>query len=580
LTPATAFISMRPSYLFLVVISLSLASDPASGKDRWNELNIGPFYIDYRSQPEAAREALDQLEQTRWVLGGLLESKDLPSLWPIHVVLIKDAKTNPAGFVRRQTLSNDSETEAAGFVPQNGRLICVLAPGQRLPLGQVAGTLLDANTPRLPAEAESGLRQLFASLEAKGSKVSWGGSVPHPDLAWARMQLFATKFEYGLSFHIFISALKTGSSIRVAERNAFGKDPDVLEKEAAVNLAQGHWEATSVSGRPLDPKRDFGEHTIDGAVVDAYLADAELDSDPKAAEAAYKAAVESGGEAMPLGYQGLAALAVRGKQDPNAFLEDAVRAGSASAPVYVDLAKNKSTDEALTLLKKASQLNPLWAEPIYAEAQLTEDAQQKEALLKKAVQLEPRVTRYWVELAQLQTTDGHALSAQASWLQAEDSAGTESERQKIHQQRLDSEQQRLNAAEAERRRERDAAHLENQRALDAETARIRAAEEKANQRTSAEAEETKPENVVPWEDTVPKRKLVGRLTRVECLKRGQRITVQDARGQMVLLFLAKTDAGTLACGPQQPSPKVTISYAAEPDQDLRTAGRVLTLSTQ
>ena len=455
-----------------------------------------------------------------------------------------------------------------------------MTPGQHLSLGQVAGILLDANTPRLPAEAESGLRQLFDSLNAKGSKVSWGGPVPHPELAWSRMQLFATKFEYGLSFHIFISALKTGSSIRVAERNAFGKDPDVLEKEVAANLAQGHWEATSVSGRPLDPKRDFGEHTIDGAVVDAYLADAELGSNPKAAEAAYKAAVESGGEAMPLGYQGLAALAIRDKQDPSAFLEDAVRAGSSSAPVYVELAKTKSPDEALTLLKKASQLNPLWAGPIYAEAQLADDPQSKESLLRKAVQLEPRQTSYWIELAQLQATDGHAPAAQASWLQAEDSAATESERQQIHQQRLSSEQQRLEAAEADQRRERESAHLDNQRALDAETARIHAAEEKANQRLSTEADGSKPENVVPWEDTIPKRKLVGRLTRVECLKRGERITVQDTRGQTVLLFVASTDAGNLSCGPQKPSPRVTISYAAEPDNDLHTAGRVVTLSVQ
>ncbi len=535
----------------------------SGARERWSELNIGPFYVDFQGQADAGRDVLNQLEQVRWVLGGLLESKDLPSVWPIRVVLSKDAKTNPDGFV---------------FA--NGRYLLASAPGQSIPLGQVAGILLDANTPRLPPDAESGLRQLFGTLQAKGSKVVWGGPVPRPDLAWARMQLFATKFEYGLSFHIFVAALRDGSGIRVAERNAFGKEPDVLEKEAAANLAQGHWEAAGVSGRPLDPKRDFGQHVVEGTAVEAYLADGKLKSDPNAAVEAYKAAIEAGGDGIALGYEGLAALATIGGRDPSAALEDAMRAGSTSAPVYLAAAKGKPDDEAMPLLKKAAQLNPRWAEPVYQQAQSTEDPAAKEQLLKQAVQLDPRGTKYWVDLAQVQTTDGHAVAAQGSWLRAEDSAATDSEREKIHAARLGSEQQRLNAAEAERERERNAVHLENQRAEDAETARIRAAEEKANQRLSAAAEGSKPETVVPWEDTVPKRKLEGRLTRVECLKHSARITVNDKGGRSLILLLAQPEPANLACGSQQPAPRVTVIYAVEKDDQAHTDGRVLTLLMQ
>ncbi len=257
----------------------------ASAKEDWTELNIGPFYVDAETDAAAARDTLTQLEQLRWVLGGLLESKDLQSVWPIRVLLTRNEKTNPNEFVW-----------------QNGQCLLVTSPRNRVPLDQVAGILLDANTPRLPHQVESGLRQLFSTLEAHGSRVTWGAPPPHPDLDWARMQLFATKFEYSLSFHIFLNALRSGSTLRVAERNAFGKEAQVLEDEANAHFASRDWQAVPVSGRPLDPKRDFGEHALEGVVANMYLADAELATDTKAAEAAYKSGIEAGDGAAALGY--------------------------------------------------------------------------------------------------------------------------------------------------------------------------------------------------------------------------------------------------------------------------------------
>ena len=97
--------------------------------------------------------------------------------------------------------------------------------------------------------------------------------------------------------------------------------------------------ARTVSGRPLDPKRDFGEHSLDGAVAAVYLADVQFSADPKAAEAAYKSAIEAGGVAAALGYEGLAKTAKLDKEDPKPFLESAMKAGSKSAPVYVAAAE-------------------------------------------------------------------------------------------------------------------------------------------------------------------------------------------------------------------------------------------------
>ena len=531
---------------------------------RWTELNIGPFYIDTDRDVAAARDALTQFEQVRWVLGGLLESKDLPSLWPFRVLLTTSEKTHEA-------------PDSLHFVLQNGMYLLACPPGTRLPFGEVAGILLDANTPRLPADVESGLRQLFGTLEAKGSRVSWGGPPAHSDLAWARMQLFATKFEYSSSFHIFLTALKGGSTVTAAERNAFGKDSDTLEHEAAANLASKNWQTVAVSGRPLDPKRDFGEHSIDDVVAEVYMADIGAAADPKQSEAAYKAAVEAGGVARSLGCERLAALAERDHENPKPLLDEAIRAGSRSAPVYVRAADGLDANQAMPLLKRAADLNPLWAEPVYQQAQLASDPSEKESLLKKAAHLDPRETNYWIELAQLQTTQGEATAAQGSWLRAEDSAANDAERTRVHQMRVGSEQERLDAAENARKRERDAAHLEDQRAQQAEADRIRAAEEKANTEQDAAAGEQKPTNVLSWDQLVPKKKLSGTLLNVDCLGSNGRLSVRDSTGGTIQFLLKNLSQAGLSCGGQQPHRRISLTYAAEPDDRFHTSGNILSI---
>lgn len=554
----------RLSLRFLRACSLLLAVGfVSSAHDRWTELNIGPFYVDTDGDVGAAREMLTQLEQVRWVLGGLLESKDLPSVWPIRVIATNSAKTNPTGQ----------------FVRQNSYYLLLTAPGSRLPLDEVAGILLDANTPRLPDEVESGLRQLFGTLQARGSRVTWGGAPAHPDLAWARMQLFATKFEYGSSFHIFFKAL-AGSTLRAAEQNAFGKDSKLLEQEAQANLAAGSWQAVPVSGRPLDPKRDFGEHSVDSAMVGVYLADLQLSHDRDAAEAAYKSAVEAKGAAAALGYEGLARIAELSHENPKPYLDNAIHAGSKDAWVYVASADGLEAAQALPLLKKAAQLNPLWAEPIYQQAQLAPDPAQKEALLKQAAQLAPRETKYWLELAQLQTSSGEATAAQGSWLRAEDSAPNAAERDRIHKLRLDSEQERLDAADDARRRDRESAHVADQRAQQAELDRIRAAEAKANRAADTEAGADKPVQAVPWDQVVAQKKLQGTLVRVDCLHTATRLWVRDRAGNLVQLLIKDAAHPGLPCGPQQPPRKISLAYAADPDERFHTAGTVVSLQLQ
>jgi len=544
-----------PRLLYSLVLFGFVFSNRVNARDRWTELNIGPFYVDTDSDIGAARNDLTQLEQLRWVMGGLLESKDLPSLWPIRVMLTKSEKTNPIGFESQQ-----------------GQYLLVCSPETRLPLDQVARIFLDANTQRLPDEVEKGLPELFSTIEAHGSHVTWGGAPAHPDLAWARMQLFATKFEYSLSFHIFLSALRTGTNLRAAERNAFGKDPAVLEQEVATNLAAGNWQPVPVSGRPLDPKRDFGEHSLDEASAAVYLANFDLKNNPDAAEAAYKRAIAAGRPAAALGYQGLATLAETRNQNSEPLFEAAREAGSRSAPVYLPEVLD---ERAIPTLRRAQRLNPLWAVPVWDEAEVTPDPAQKLALFKKCTQLDPRGTQYWIALAKLQTTMGQASAAQSSWFRAEDSAATPAIRDRIHQQRVESEQERLDAEAAANRRERDATREADERAQQAQTDRIRAAERRANS-----GKDDQPDKVVPWSEVVPQKHLLGKLMSVECLGSNARLVITDRQGASVRLLLKNVSESGLACGPQKPAPTVSLSYSAEPDERFQTLGLITSLKVQ
>jgi hypothetical protein len=499
----------------------------------------------------------------RWVLGGLLEIQDLRSLWPVRIVF--DPAAGPGNR----------------FVELNGQYLLVCRPDAHPSLEQLATIFLDANTPRLPDEAQSGLLQLFGTLEAHGSHVSWGGPIPKPNLAWARMQLFATRFEYRASLHILVTSLKNGRSLAVAERNAFGKDPAALEKEAQANLAAGDWQPVSISGRPLDPKRDFGEHSLDPDLADCYRADSLLDTDLKTAEGLYKNAVQSGGQAKAFGFAGLAEVARRRKEDPKPFLQNALDAGILSAPVFVALAALEPPQRAMELLKRAAALNPVWGVPVYEQSRLTEDPAAKEALLRKAVQIDRRATDYWVELAQVQISNGHPIEAQGSWLRAEDSATTQAEKDRIHKMRMDTEQERLDAADAERTRQRETAHADDQRAQDNESAAIRAAEEKANRENDLLSGSDKPVDAVPWDSTLPQKKLTGMLTQVDCLRGGKaRLTIRDRSGKITAVLSDSNLNGGLSCGVQQPPKAIALSYAADPDDRLRTAGRVVSLQLQ
>lgn len=300
----------------------------------------------------------------------------------------------------------------------------------------------------------------------------------------------------------------------------------------------------------------------------------------KVARAAYQAAIDAGGSTAPLGFEGLAQLALLEDADTTKYLDAAAQAGSRSAPVYFASAEDLPTERLIALLKKAETLNPRWAEPVFRQAQETEDKGEREALIKRATEINPRETKYWIELAKAQIANGHAAVAQGSWLRAEESAATDKGRDEIHQMRLDNEAARLDAAEKARRDERDAARRSDAQAQQSQADRIKAAEAKANAALDAEAGGKALSEVVPWNQVVPKKELRGQLLRVECVGKTARLRVKDTHNRESTLLLRNPSDSGLSCGDQKPTVPVTVTYAAQPDEGLRIDGTVLTLQTR
>ncbi len=547
----------------LVVAAALLLAPPAPSKDRWTELNVGPFFVVTDGDPGAARQILNDLEQLRWVLGNLLESQDLRPLWPLRVI-VSQAGPHP----REIQQVRDS-------------YFLMVAPGARVPLDEVTRLFLNDNTAPLPPEVEEGLPLLFSTLEAKGSRVTWGAPPAQPNLNWARLQLFATKLEYTGRFHIFMANVRNGTSLSIAAHNAFAKPLSELDEEARARLTSS--EAVTIGARPLDPKRDLGERSLDPLQAAVYLADVQLAADPAAARKVYSEAVDKGGALAAQGHEGLAAIQRFEKKNDHAELEEAMARGSRSAAVYLWAAEGQSPEIALDLLKKAMLYNPRWAAPYAREADIAKDPLEKEAFLTKAVKLEPRSVEYWVWLAKTQMDNKHYVAAQGSWLRAESAAKTPADRGAIHALHADSEDNRLNAAERERRARKAAEEADLARVRDANLRAIRDAEAKANN-SLATASGAPAANPVPWWEDPNQHSVKGQLTRVECLGAVTRFRIRLTDGTTTALVIRDATRVTVdgaqasySCGPQEPARAVSVTYSAKSDRRLSSDGDILAL---
>lgn len=538
-------------------------------EDHWIALKSGPFEAYSSVGERPAREKLMQLEQFRETLRVITGKQEMRLVWPVRVLIVKNAADIPSA-PKSFALGRDTRmimvTESAGF--------------SRDSLKEFARLLLYENTNRLPPQVEQGLIELVSTVQIDGPRITLGAPVPESERSpgWALMHLVTVNPEYAGRSRVMISNLEQSGDFDAACHNAFEKSAAQIQQQADAYLKAGNFGTNFISGRALSLTRDF-KPVILGS-EDVRIAQADLlysSGHVPEASAAYKAIKG------PAGSEGLALIALDQQKDSEAetALQDAIEGASKSARAWLELGRLKSDADQL---KKASELNPRWAEPYFQLAELNPaidktNLEQRAALLKKAAALDPRNSDYWQALAKTDIAAKDFAEAAKAWSGAERAAANDEERERIRQVRLQVQEKSFDYEAAERKRLRDEREADIQRVKNQSEAAIHAAEDAARKKMNPNG--TAPPKAEVWyEDTNTGPSVQGTFQRLDCRGQGAILVIQTPDGKTVQLSMSDpsqitTGGGgdqTLACGPQKNARQVVVHYTAKPDPKLHTAG--------
>ena len=513
--------------MFACVAMSALAAD-------WVEYRSGPFHVFSDAGDRAARERLTEFEQLRFVLGNLLGKPELTTLWPIHLVLFPNQREYGPHALPQPVVNGGYATLAAwtGDTPLPRDL-----------LRAVTSILLADNAGRMPYETETALLDLFSTIDVNATHVKIGAPLPAGELpgdrlrAWAKLQMLATQPAYSGKLRTYLNNLQNAGEEEQAIRNAFDTTPAKLNAEADAYLRAGQFTSLPVTGKAVNPNRDYIEKNIDKTTVEALSSE-----------------LSAGGKAFP-------------PDSPRGLLA-------------------KNTMPSLELAIKA---NPKWAEPQFKIAALETDPARKISRLKMAASLDPRNAIYWETLASAQAGAALYADAEKSWTSAERAAATPQQRARIHQAKLDLEDNRAAYEAAEKKRAQEEEARDLQRVKDAAATEVRQFERAANERMAADAGNVK--GALKWYGDPDGEKAAGSLSRVDCLNGGPlRLTIQTATGTPVRLLIRDpkhlTVHGTgsneaqFACGAQKPARKVEVVHNSKADAKFGTVGDILVVSFQ
>lgn len=552
--------------LFLCVFVVALLH----ADDHWIGLKSGPFEVLSNTGDKPARETLMYLEQFRETLRIITGKEEMKMVWPVRVLVFK--RTPPA-----------SANFALG---RDARMMAVSESGvfPRESVKELARILLYENTTHLPPEIETGLTELVSTLEVNGTRVTLGAPVPEAERShgWALMQLVTTHPDYAGRSRVMVSNLEHSGDFEAACHNAFEKTGKQINDQADAYLKSGNFGTTSVSGRALSPVRDFKVMQLDPDDGKIAVADLLLAAGSAQAEAAYTPL--HGAQAA----EGLGLIAIKTHKDNQArsLFQSSIESKSESARAWLELGRlEPDAAKAVKDLKKASDLNPNWAEPYLRMAERQEDLAQKAELLKKAANLDARNIDYWQALAKTETAAKDYPAAQKAWAGAERAAANDEERARIHQVRLQAEQERADFEAAEKKRIADEREADIARVKGQSDAAIHAAEEAASKRLNPDGKALpKPEG---WYEAMQggDATVEGVLARLDCLGKQAKLVIQTSDGKTVQLLVGDPSqmvvAGggekALACGAQKSPRKVSVQYKAKPNAKLKTAGEATTI---
>ena len=515
----------------------SFATAPVLSGAGWTEYRSGPFRVVSNAGDRVARERLNEMEQLRWVLGGLLGKQDLDTVWPVELVLFPNPREYGPHALSTPFVEGGSSRLSAGNAEAAQPL------DWRRDLIRI---LIDDNAGRMPDAVETALCDLFSTLQVAGTRVTLGAPPPDGVLsgdrlrAWAKLHMLATRDAYSGRFRIFLNNLQQGGDEDVSARNAFGFDAAELNRRAGVYLEAAKFIPAPVNGRALAPARDFVEKNISEADSSALLAE-----------------LAAGGKSFP-------------PESPRGLFA-------------------KNTTAALELAAKA---NPKWAEPHVRLAALASDPATRIKELTAAATLAPRNAQYWQTLAEAQTLADQFAGAAKSWALAERNATSEADRTRIHQARMDMQERRTDFELAERQRIAAEAAAELQRIKDQAAAEVHAAEDAANRQQAAlRSNQPVVTPAVPWWNDEAGTPVEGLLTRVDCLAVSFKLTIQKSSNAKDTVVLLVRDPKKLSvrgnaanpqngaqiefdCGVQRPPRKIQLVHDAKPDAKLGTAGDV------
>jgi hypothetical protein len=487
-------------YRAVIVPALAclLLTVPAhAAADHWIEYRKGPFRIISNAGDKAARDRLNEMEQLRYVLGGLLgkntgalggpSAVELKTVWPIDVALFSNAKEYTPHALEKPFIEGGSAMLGAWTAD---------VPLSHDMLRAMTRMLIDENTGVMPDAIETALCDLFSTIKVTGPKILVGAPLPAGEIPpskpggadrmreWARMQMLVTTLEYRGKLRVYLNNLRGGGDVGLATRNAFDMTPAKLDAMVDAYLQAGHFEAVPIIGESLNPNRDFVEKPMDQQAVDAWLVE-----------------LAAGGKDFP-------------PESPRGLL----------------------TDATIASCEMAMKANPRWGEPHFQLAELLSDPAARMRELKTATTLEPRNAAYWRMLAEAQTVEHQYADAEKSWNAAIRAAPDDVERARTRQIRVDVSEKRADFEASEKKRIAEEQARELQRIKEATAKEVHAAEAAINKQAGEFKSNQKP---VPWWGDDPNGdKVAGKLARVDCLTGGaMRLTINIDGGGVIRLLV-------------------------------------------
>jgi hypothetical protein len=501
---------------------------PALAFAGWTQFQSGPFEVISEAGDKEARITLNYLEQLRNALGQAVGQREIETVWPIRVVLLKP---------KRQTFPELKFARDAW--------ICGIEQITPKTAISVVEILLKSWPGHVPPNLRRGILTLYSTLDVDGTHVTLGEPPATKDRDWSRAHMLAVQPEYSGRLRVLLANLGKGIDPEVSYRNAFEKSADQIEQALNKYIETGQYGTYPVSGKPINAQKQFHPKDVDDKTAAVTMADLSY---------------ANGGApdyTIPEG-QGLVALRKNDKEKARGLLAQAT-----GAYALIEYAKLLPETQRKSILEKAAASNPRWAEPYKLIAALETHPAQKLAALRKATQLDPHNIASWISLAQTQEAAKQMAEASKSWAAAERISDDPEQRERLHQQRAAGERARGEAElaardEARRKTEQELQDLKNRALME-----IRQAEARAN----AGKPVIDPKTLDEYKEEPSTKKVAGMLTRVDCQGTQATLHVQNGRSVTKLLVVDPSHVAiggggerSFSCGAQKPSRKVEVEY--------------------